>query len=140
MRVRRVAVTAAAAVLLVVAGCGGSSSHVGISTPATSPPATSPTTQGGLSDCATILKTYLSLATTAVKGQDAAASAQKTLNGIKSELPTSLQNDLAVVANAFGAIAEQGVANGLQALTTTEFKTANENILRFLRNDCLPGS
>jgi len=137
---KRATVAGVAAVLLVVAGCGGSSSHVGISTPTTSPPVTSPTTGGGLADCATILKTYLSLASTAVKGQDAAASAQKTLNGIKSELPASLQNDLSVVAKAFGTIAAQGVANGLKALTTDEFKTANENILRYLRNNCLPGS
>jgi len=97
------------------------------------------TVPGGLKDCATILATYVRLAVTAVRGKEAAASAQKTLNGIKKKLPPQLQADLTVVANGFGAIASQGVTAGRKALTAPAFKKANQNILSYLRDDCLPG-
>ncbi len=125
---------------LVAAGCGSSSAHVDIGAPASGPSATSPTTSSDLGDCGTILRTYLSLVATAAKGQNAAASAEKTLDGIKTKLPADLQSDLAVVADAFGEIADKGVAEGVKALRTSEFKQANEDILHYLRDDCLPGS
>ena len=73
------------------------------------------------------------------RAQDAPAAAQETLDGLSSDLPQDLQDDLAVVGEAFGAIAEDGVVRGASALTTSAFIEANENILGYLRNDCLPG-
>ena len=96
-------------------------------------------TDGGLADCAEIFKAYASLAATAVKGEDAAAAAEKTLNGLKSKLPSDLQDDLAVVADAFGAIADKGVVDGSAALRSSAFVEASENIVGYLRDDCLPG-
>lgn len=96
-------------------------------------------TDGGLADCGEIFKAYGQLATTAVKGKDAAASAEKTLDDLASKLPADLQGDLAVVADAFGQIAEKGVVDGASALTSSEFVKANEHILGYLRDDCLPG-
>ena len=61
------------------------------------------------------------------------------MEGLADELPDDLQDDLAVVADAFGAIAEQGVVEGGRELATSEFREANENILGYLRDDCLPG-
>ncbi len=94
---------------------------------------------GGLAECGEILRAYGNLAATALQGQDAAAAAQDTLDGLSSDLPQDLQDDLAVVGEAFGAIAEDGVVRGASALTTSAFIEANENILGYLRNDCLPG-
>jgi hypothetical protein len=74
-----------------------------------------------------------------VKGKDAAASAQKALDDLATKLPADLQGDLAVVADAFGQIAAKGVVDGASALTSSEFVTANEHILGYLRDDCLPG-
>jgi hypothetical protein len=96
-------------------------------------------TGGGLADCGEILKAYGQLAATAVKGKDAAASAEKTLDDLATKLPADLKGDLAVVADAFGQIAAKGVVDGASALTSTEFVTANEHILGYLRDDCLPG-
>jgi hypothetical protein len=96
-------------------------------------------TDGGLADCGEILKAYAQLAATAAKGKDAAASAQKTLDDLAAKLPADLQDDLAVVADAFGQIAAKGVVDGASALTTSEFVKANEHILGYLRDDCLPG-
>jgi hypothetical protein len=103
------------------------------------PSGTSPVTSGGVADCGQILKTYGQLATTALKGRDAAASAEQTLAGIANELPADLQGDLAVVADAFGQIASKGVIDGASALTSSAFVTANRHILGYLRDDCLPG-
>ena len=61
------------------------------------------------------------------------------MEGLADELPEDLQDDLAVVADAFGAIAEEGVVDGGSELTTSEFREANQNILGYLRDDCLPG-
>jgi hypothetical protein len=94
---------------------------------------------GGLGRCGEILRAYGSLAATAIQGEDAAANARETLQGLADELPEDLQDDLAVVADAFGAIAEQGVVEGGSELATSEFREANENILGYLRDDCLPG-
>jgi hypothetical protein len=94
---------------------------------------------GGLARCGEILRAYGSLATTALQGEDAAANARKTLEGLADELPEDLQDDLAVVADAFGQIADEGVVRGASALTTSAFREANENILGYLRDDCLPG-
>jgi hypothetical protein len=94
---------------------------------------------GGLARCGEILRAYGSLAATAIQGEDAATNAQETLEGLADELPDDLQDDLAVVADAFGAIAEQGVVEGGRELATSEFREANENILGYLRDDCLPG-
>jgi hypothetical protein len=94
---------------------------------------------GGLADCAEILKSYGSLAVTALKGKDAAASAEKTLKDLEGKLPADLRDDLEVVANAFGAIAEKGVVLGAKELTSGDFLEANKNILGYLRTDCLPG-
>ena len=96
-------------------------------------------TDGGLADCGEILKAYGQLAATAAKGKDAAASAEKTLDDLATKLPADLQDDLAVVADAFGQIASKGVVDGASALTTSEFVKANEHILGYLRDDCLPG-
>ena len=96
-------------------------------------------TGGGLADCGEILKAYGQLAATAVKGKDAAASAGKTLDDLATKLPADLQGDLAVVADAFGQIAAKGVVDGASALTSSEFVKANEHILGYLRDDCLPG-
>ena len=96
-------------------------------------------TDGGLADCGEILKAYGQLAATAVKGKDAAASAQKALDDLATKLPADLQGDLAVVADAFGQIAAKGVVDGASALTSSEFVKANEHILGYLRDDCLPG-
>jgi hypothetical protein len=74
-----------------------------------------------------------------VRGKDAAASAQKTLEGIADDLPPALQHDLEVVADAFGDIASKGLVRGAPSLTTHDFLEANKNILGFLRRDCLPG-
>lgn len=94
---------------------------------------------GGVARCGEILRAYGSLAATAIQGVDAAANARDTLEGLAGELPEDLQDDLTVVADAFGAIAEEGVVQGASALATTEFREANENILGYLRDDCLPG-
>jgi hypothetical protein len=94
---------------------------------------------GGLARCGEILRAYGSLAATAIQGADAAANARDTLEGLADELPEDLQDDLTVVAEAFGAIADEGVVQGASALATTEFREANENILGYLRDDCLPG-
>jgi len=96
-------------------------------------------TDGGLADCGEILKAYAQLAASAAKGKDAAASAEKTLDDLAAKLPANLQDDLAVVADAFGQIASKGVVEGASALTTSEFVKANEHILGYLRDDCLPG-
>jgi hypothetical protein len=94
---------------------------------------------GGLADCGEILKAYAQLATTAVKGKGAAASAEKTLADVAAKLPADLQGDLAVVGDAFGQIAAKGVVDGASALTSSKFVKANEHILGYLRHDCLPG-
>jgi hypothetical protein len=94
---------------------------------------------GGLADCGEILKAYGQLAATALKGKEAAASAEKTLDALAAELPADLQDDLAVVADAFGQIAAKGVVEGASALTSSEFVKANEHLLGYLRDDCLPG-
>jgi hypothetical protein len=94
---------------------------------------------GGLARCGEILRAYGNLAATAIQGEDAAAKARDTLEGLADELPEDLQDDLTVVADAFGTIAEEGVVQGAAALTTSEFREANENILGYLRDDCLPG-
>jgi hypothetical protein len=94
---------------------------------------------GGLARCGEILRAYGRLAATAIQGEDAAANARETLEGLADELPADLQDDLTVVGDAFGTIAEEGVVQGASALTTSEFREANENILGYLRDDCLPG-
>jgi hypothetical protein len=126
--------------------CGSDQGNVGVRPPssgATGEPSGtaggSSGTDGGLADCGEILKAYGQLATTAVKGKDAAASAEKTLDDLATKLPADLQADLAVVADAFGQIAAKGVVDGASALTSSEFVKANEHILGYLRDDCLPG-
>jgi predicted small lipoprotein YifL len=137
-----------AAVSLGLAGCGSDGDSPLVAPPATGEDAggsgggsgtDDSIVDGGLGECGQILKTWLSLATTAFQGQDAAKSAQDTLEGIKDDLPEDLQDDLQVVADAFGALADDGIVQGAQELTTSEFRDANENILGYLREDCLPG-
>jgi hypothetical protein len=128
-------------------GCGGDHGTVGVRPPsssATGEPSANGGTggtagDGGLADCGEILKAYAQLATTAVKGKGAAASAEKTLADLAAKLPSDLQGDLAVVADAFGQIAAKGVVDGASALTSSKFAKANEHILGYLRDDCLPG-
>jgi hypothetical protein len=134
-------------VTLGVAACGNDRPAVEIGTPGSGEPSggdggtgSGPSgTDGGVADCAEILKAYANLAVTALKGKDAAASARDTLNGLKSKLPSELQGDLTVVADAFGNIAENGVVEGSSALTSSDFVEANKSILTYLRDDCLPG-
>jgi hypothetical protein len=131
-----------------LSACGSDQGHVSVRPPgsgATGEPSGtvggsgSSGTDGGLADCGEILKSYGQLAATAGKGKDAAASAQKILDDLAAKLPADLQGDLAVVADAFGQIAAKGVVDGASALTSSEFVTANEHILGYLRDDCLPG-
>jgi hypothetical protein len=129
-----------------VAACGGDESHVTVAPSASGGDGaggggepSDTRADGGLGDCAEILKSYGSLAATALKGKDAAAAAEKTLKGLEGKLPADLRDDLEVVANAFGAVAEKGVVLGARELTSSAFVEANKNILGYLRTDCLPG-
>jgi hypothetical protein len=144
-RLAAVAVVACSVIALVA--CGSTDSQVTVGPPVSGAGAGGGggggdgpgTTDGGVADCAQILKTYLSLASTALRGKDAAESAENTLEDIRNDLPSGLQADLQVVADAFGDIASKGVVRGAASLTTHEFLEANGNILGYLRHDCLPG-
>jgi hypothetical protein len=143
---RLAALAVVACSVIGLAACGSTDSQVTVGPPVSGAGAGGGaggdgpgTTDGGVGDCAQILKTYLSLASTALRGKDAAKSAEKTLEGIRGDLPNALQADLQVVADAFGDIASKGVVRGAPSLATHEFLEANGNILGYLRHDCLPG-
>ena len=69
-------------------------------------PRWSGSTDGGLTDCGGHPQGLRQPGHHGLKGKDAAAAAQKTLDGLKSKLPDDLQDDLTVVADAFGTIAK----------------------------------
>jgi hypothetical protein len=126
--------------VMTIAACANES-HVTVEPPPseTTDRGTGGTSTSDLHDCAAILKAYASLASTALRGKNAAKHAQETLDGIKDDFPAALQSDLKVVADAFGSIAANGIVDGAKALTTHEFLEANKHLLGYLRHDCLPG-
>ena len=91
---------------------------------------------GSLGDCMGVAGTYASLALNVLDGEDGAKKAQKDAESLKSKLPADLADDIDVVADTFGRIAQKGVLSGASELDDPAFTKANDNITKYLQTQC----
>ena len=87
-------------------------------------------------DCMSVSMAYAGLAMSAMGGEEGAKAAQEAAAAMKGELPKELHDDLAVVAEAFGTVAKEGIMAGSEALDSPEFEKADKNITDYLDEAC----
>jgi hypothetical protein len=91
---------------------------------------------GNLDECMTVAATYAGLAMSALGGEEAAKEALSQLDELKTELPSDLEDDLDVIAEAYGEVADKGIIDGADALDSDEFNEADANIQAWLEETC----
>lgn len=91
---------------------------------------------GDLEDCFQLAATYSSLYLEALGGEDGARDAQKKAEELKDQLPDGLHEDIDVVADAIGEVAEEGLLSGSAALETPEYQEADRAITDHLQEEC----
>jgi hypothetical protein len=92
---------------------------------------------GALGDCMAIGMTYAGLALGALGGGDEAAQeALDAIDELETQLPSELEDDIAVIADAYATMAEEGIMEGGEALDTDEFKEADANIQAYIDETC----
>jgi len=94
---------------------------------------------GDMGDCLDAAGVYFTLALTAIQGEEGAAKAQQQAEELKAQLPEDLQDDIDVVADTFGKIAQEGFLDGAGELNDPEFTAANQNITDYLQSTCSGG-
>jgi len=91
---------------------------------------------GEMSDCFSLAATYGSLYFEALGGGDGAKGAEAKAEQMKEQLPESLHDDIDVIADAIGTVAEEGIINGSDALDTDEYNEANDAISKYFEQEC----
>lgn len=89
-----------------------------------------------MSDCLEITAAYGSLYFEALGGADGAEAALQKAEELKSVLPEDLHDDIDVVADAIGQVAEEGLFSGSEALDSPEYHAADEAITEYLAEQC----
>jgi hypothetical protein len=153
------AVLLVAASLLSVTGCGDDNKSSGSATASSTPaekksdPGSSDSSDssgaisdlnkalaelgdGKLTDCITLYTTYGALYAAALGGKDAVATAETSVDELKSKLPSALSDDLDVVALAIKKVGTDGLIKGGEALSTPEYEKADKNISAFFEKTC----
>ena len=94
---------------------------------------------GSMGSCMEVAGAYASLALGALGGPEGAKKSQQQAEQLKQKLPAELADDIDVVAQTFGKIADQGFLDGAGALNDPEFTKANRNITDYLQTTCSGG-
>ncbi|MFZ4518928.1 MAG: hypothetical protein ACOYOP_11090 [Microthrixaceae bacterium] len=89
-----------------------------------------------LEDCADLASAFFGLTAGVIGGPDTLQSAVDDLDKVRDQFPQSVQDDLDVVIDAYQVVAEQGVLEGADELTSQEFLDANTAITDFLQEQC----
>ena len=89
-----------------------------------------------MGDCLEIAAAYGSLYFEALGGADGAEAALQKAEELKSVLPEDLYDDIDVVAEAIGEIAEEGLFSGSEALDSPEYQAADQAITEYLNEQC----
>lgn len=95
---------------------------------------------GELGDCMEIAAAYGSLYFEALGGADGAEQAQEKAEELKSVLPEDLHDDIDVVAETIGQVAEEGLFSGTDALSSPEYLEADQAITAYLDEQCGGGT
>lgn len=92
-----------------------------------------------MGDCITQATAFSSLYLEALGGEDGARDAQKKAEELKSVLPEDLHDDIEVISNAIGEVAEEGLLSGSDALESKEYKAAEQAIQKYFEKECGSG-
>jgi hypothetical protein len=95
---------------------------------------------GELGDCMEIAAAYGSLYFEALGGADGAEQAQEKAEELKSVLPEDLHDDIDIVAETIGQVAEEGLFSGSDALSSPEYLEADQAITAYLDEQCGGGT
>jgi hypothetical protein len=86
-----------------------------------------------------IAAAYGSLYFEALGGADGAEQAREKAEELKSVLPEDLHDDIDVVAETIGQVAEEGLFSGTDALSSPEYLEADQAITAYLDEQCGSG-
>lgn len=91
---------------------------------------------GDMGDCINQAAAFSSLYFEALGGEGGAKEAQKKAEELKQSLPSDLHDDLDVISEAIGKVADEGLLSGTDALDTEEYKKAEEAISKYFQEEC----
>lgn len=89
-----------------------------------------------IQDCTELATAFFGLTAGVIGGPDTLQSAVDDLDQVRDRFPQSVQDDLDVVIDAYRVVAEEGVFEGADELTSQEFLDANTAITDFLQEQC----
>lgn len=92
-----------------------------------------------MGDCVTQAAAFGSLYMEALGGEDGAKTAQKKAEDLKAVLPDDLHDDIDVISEAIGTVAEEGIINGSDALESKEYQRASDAITKYFDQECGSG-
>lgn len=89
-----------------------------------------------LGDCMKQAAAFSSLYFEALGGEEGAKGAQRKAEELKKVLPDDLHDDIDVISEAIGKVAEEGLLSGSDALDTDEYHKAEDNISKYFEKEC----
>ncbi len=92
-----------------------------------------------MDDCITQAAAFGSLYVEALGGENGAKDAQRKAEGLKEVLPDDLHDEIDVISDAIGQVAEEGLFSGTDALDTEEYQNAQEAISKYFDEECGAG-
>lgn len=87
-------------------------------------------------ECSKAYQAFIALSAAAFGSEADAKAARSQLEDLKADLPDDLARDIDVLADAYAAIATEGMVAAGEKMSTPEFERASKNIATFFENGC----
>lgn len=87
-------------------------------------------------ECSKAYQAFIALSASAFGSEADAKAARSQLEDLKADLPDDLARDIDVLAEAYAAIATEGMVAAGEKMGTPEFERASTNIAKFFESGC----
>lgn len=89
-----------------------------------------------VSDCVNIGLTWGKLQAATLGGTNGTDQAQTAAEELKGLVPADLDDDIDVIAEALGTLADEGLTSGSTALSSPEYEAAVEELTTYIGSEC----
>lgn len=87
-------------------------------------------------ECSKAYQAFIALSASAFGSEADAKAARSQLEDLKADLPDDLARDIDLLADAYAAIATEGMIAAGEKMNTPEFERASTNIAKFFESGC----
>jgi hypothetical protein len=90
----------------------------------------------GVSECVDVSLAFGKLQAAALARDDGPKQAQDAAEELKGLVPEDLADDIDVISEAIGTMAEEGLTSGSTALSTPEYEAAMNEVTNYVESEC----